>query len=169
MKPQGIDWSVFKELSWWHWLASVALLAMHLFAGLPYAIPTAAALCLVMAGYYGLRLRGLRPGPVQIRLVYVAMLFIGMLPGAGWLYWSQLIGTTFRVTCGYCLLARLLSLMPWNRIAAPSAGDVLRTLIAPLDGALIRFSQTYANGLSCSVRLMTVTDSATPAPRVARG
>lgn len=32
-----------------------------------------------------------------------------------WVHWVQVIGTTAMVTAGYCLLARLLRLAPFNR------------------------------------------------------
>ena len=109
-----MDTSVLRDPSWWHWAATIPLLACHL-AGHAWAIDLAVVLCAVMAGYYYARLRTVRPLPVQLRLAYLALLLVGMIPSMGWLHWVQLVGTTAMVICGYCLLGRLLSLLALNR------------------------------------------------------
>ena len=56
------------------------------------------------------------------------MLLAGLWPPLSFLHWIQLIGTTARVTTGYCLLARLLSLLPWNRSEKLSGRLIVRRL-----------------------------------------
>jgi len=73
------------------------------------------------------------------------MLILGLWGPLHWIHWVQLAGTTARVLVGYCLLARTLSLAPWNRrqtvsfalirrtflslqAAVPSCGDVFRRM-----------------------------------------
>ena len=89
--------------------------------------------------------RDLTSFPVQVRVAYLAMLIAGLWEPFQWMHWMQLAGTTARVLIGYCLLARTLSLAPWNRsqpmsfalirrtflslrAAVPSCGDMLRRM-----------------------------------------
>ena len=57
-------------------------------------------------------------------------LLLGQWEPMSWIHWAQLIGTSARVLTGYCLLARLTSLMPWNRAQALSRQLVWDTLFS---------------------------------------
>jgi len=127
MHWRRFDPSVLHDPSWWHWVATVPLLAAHL-AGVPWALAAAILLCLLMAAWYAARLRAIQPFPVQIRLAFAALLLAGSAPGMSWLHWVQLGGTSVMVTLGYCLLGRLLMLAPWNRsmpLSLSLLGDAL--------------------------------------------
>jgi hypothetical protein len=118
-----------KEFSWWIWLATAgALLAGLVIA--PTFLLVAVAISVIQSVIF-LRLhRSLTPYPVQIRLAYTALLLLCLLPGLRWLYWLPTIGTFALVCFGYCLLARILSLAPWNRHAPLSRQLVQRTFLA---------------------------------------
>lgn len=122
--------------SWWHWALTVPLLAAHL-AGVADAIYLAIALCAVMAAWYLLKFRQLRPYPVQVRLAYLALLLIGTVPYMGWIYWVQLIGTSAMVLVGYCPLIRMLALAPWNRSEPFSLRLVKHVIVASRSGGLL--------------------------------
>jgi hypothetical protein len=47
-------------------------------------------------------------------LAYLGLLVICYPAPMRWLYWLPTVGTFALVVFGYCLLARFLSLMPWN-------------------------------------------------------
>ena len=53
--------------------------------------------------------------PMQVRIIYFAFLVLGQHPYLRWINWIQLAGTTALITVDYCPLARMLSLIPWNR------------------------------------------------------
>ena len=138
-----------RRISWWYWLATVPLLGLHL-AGLPWALPAAMALCAVQALHFAVEDRSLVTFPVQVRLGFLALLLAGAWEPLRFVHWVQLVGTTAFVLTGYCLLARLLSLLPWNRTEpftlslavrvlsqAPRLGNVLHGMqreVAPAAG-----------------------------------
>lgn len=122
--------------SWWHWAATVPMLAAHL-AGVAGAIYLAIAVCAVMAAWYLLKLRQVRPFPVQVRLAYLGLLIAGFLPAMHWIYWVQLVGTSAMVLAGYCPLARMLALAPWNREERFSWALLKAAVVAPRAGGLV--------------------------------
>jgi hypothetical protein len=122
-----------RTIGWWYWLATVILIAGSL-AGVPGAIGAAIAVCVVQAAHFGAEDGGVS-FPVQIRLAYLGMLLAGLWVPLRFLHWVQLVGTTAFLLTGYCLLARLLSLMPWNRAEPLTAALVRRELFsAPTRG-----------------------------------
>jgi hypothetical protein len=81
--------------------------------------------------------------PVQVRTAYLSMLVAGLWEPFHWVHWLQLAGTTARVVIGYCLLARTLSLAPWNRRQPLSPDLITRTFLSiqatvPPCGAVFR-------------------------------
>jgi len=135
-----INADVFKDPSWWHWAFTVPLLAAHI-AGNPYAIESVIVLCAVMSGYYFARIRAIKPFPVQLRLAYLAWLVCGLIPGFQWMHWIALLGTTAMVTVGYCPLARMLRLLPFNRNEPLTAGLIWRSFFQdPCAGGLVRWA-----------------------------
>jgi hypothetical protein len=69
--------------------------------------------------------------PVQLRVAYTLLLIICLFPPMRWIYWVPAVGTFTLVIFGYCLMARMLSLLPWNR-AEPITVDLLRrTFLSP--------------------------------------
>jgi hypothetical protein len=132
------------DLGWWHWFVTVGLLGAGLF-GWPAGIYVAILLCAVQIGHVIWLTRDVTAFPVQVRVAYLAMLISGLWGPLQWIHWMQLAGTTARVLVGYCLLARTLSLAPWNRwqpvsfaltrrtflslqAAVPSCGDMFRRM-----------------------------------------
>lgn len=102
------------DLGWWYWFLTVSLLGAGL-SGWPTGTFLAIALCAVQI-IHAIRLtRDVASFPVQVRISYLAMLIAGLWEPLQWIHWLQLAGTTARVLIGYCLLARILSLAPWNR------------------------------------------------------
>lgn len=79
----------------------------------------------------------LRALSVQVRATFVLLICVALwLPGMQWLLFVPLIGVAARLTTGYCLLARLVWLLPWNRQQPLTAQLLRRTLFsAPTAGA----------------------------------
>ncbi len=124
----------------WYWLVMVALLGAEAL-GWAAGGPAAMALGGVQVLHYRWRERALRAFPVQVRLAYLVLLAAGLWPPLAFVHGIQLAGTLALVLGGYCPLARLLALAPWNRpqplslrllgrafISRPSAGTILESL-----------------------------------------
>ncbi len=78
--------------------------------------------------------------PVQVRVVYVVWVAIGTyVPYMGWLMWITTIGLATNLFLGYCPLARMLLLLPFNRRESLS-WDVMRRIFLspPINGRLIQ-------------------------------
>jgi hypothetical protein len=52
--------------------------------------------------------------PVQLRAAYLLLMLICYLAPMSWLYLLPTVGTLAIIDLGYCLMARVLSLLPWN-------------------------------------------------------
>ena len=129
---------LYRSMSWWYWLATVALLGAAL-AGVPIAMAAAVGLCAVQAVHYGVQEGSLSAFPVQVRLAFLALLLAGLWEPLRLLHWVQFVGTSAFVLFGYCLLARLLSLLPWNRTERLTPVLVRRTLLsAPSQGSVLQ-------------------------------
>lgn len=102
------------DLSWWYWFLTAILLATGLFVR-PEGTLLAMALCAVQIAHVIWLTRDVTAFPVQVRAAYLALLIAGLWEPLQWIHWMQLAGTSARVLIGYCLLARTLSLAPWNR------------------------------------------------------
>ena len=137
MRRPILDRQVLADASWWHWALTILLVAAHL-AGQPWALAVAMGLCAAVGGYFWYRLRQFQPYPVQVRIAYLGLLAVGMLPWMQWIYWVQLFGTIAMVTVGYCPLIRLLSLIRPNRTEPLTPSLVWRVFMKePCTGGLL--------------------------------
>lgn len=88
--------------------------------------------------------RNLVAFPMQVRLGFIALLMLGYAPWSGWIHWVQLAGTTALLTVGYCPLARLLCLLPWNSPQPFSWGYARRVIFSPpCDGSIVEAVPTH--------------------------
>jgi hypothetical protein len=118
-----------RDLAWWYWVLTSGLLA----AGItrwPWGIPLAIFLCAVQIIHFWRRTDGITTFPVQVRITYLLLLAAGLWTPLQWIHLMQLIGTSARVLIGYCLLARTLSLAPWNRVEPLSVPLVRNTFFS---------------------------------------
>jgi hypothetical protein len=123
-----------QKATWWVWLVTATLLAVGL-AGHDAGFHAAIALSVAQCGWFLQKHRAWSPYPVQIRVAYTACLIMYLLPGLRWMFWVPMLGTFALVVFGYCLMARLLSLMPWNRTVPVTAQLLARTFFtAPVLG-----------------------------------
>jgi len=118
-----------RDLAWWYWLLTVGLLAPGI-GRWSWGILLAMFLCAVQIIHFRWRTGSITAFPVQVRLAYLGLLAAGLWPPLQWIHLVQLIGTSARVLVGYCLLARTLSLAPWNRVEPLSASLVRRTFFS---------------------------------------
>jgi hypothetical protein len=75
----------------------------------------AIALTLLQAAFFWNRERSLAAFAVQLRIAFAILIGISFVPSMRWLYWLPTVGTYAMLVFGYCLLARCLALLPWNR------------------------------------------------------
>lgn len=117
------------DLGWWYWFLTVILLGAGL-SEWPTGIFLAMVLCAVQIIHVTRLTQDITAFPVQVRIAYLAMLIAGLWTPLQWIHWMQLVGTTARVLIGYCLLARALSLAPWNRRLPLSLALINRTFFS---------------------------------------
>lgn len=128
----------FRRIGWWYWLGTAPLLSWGLM-GNPIGFVLAIALTVVQLAHFIVRERRLDAFPVQLRIGYLLLLLLALPGPMQWLYWLPGIGTWAQVLFGYCLLARVLSLLPWNRQQPLGARLVIRTLFSrPVRGSVVQ-------------------------------
>lgn len=120
----------FRQVSWWYWLATVLLLSAGL-AGWPEAFVWAIGLTMLQLLHFGTQEGSPAAFPVQVRIGYLLLLLVAFPEPLHVVYWLPMIGTWAQVLFGYCLMARMVSLLPWNR-GEPLSGALLRrTFLSP--------------------------------------
>ena len=126
-----------RRLRWWYWLATACLLAASLCgwdAGLWF---TMAFVAVQLAHYRALQ-GSMCAFPVQTRVAFLALLAVGSFPPLGFIHWMQLAGTCATVGLDYCTLARIMSLLPWNRTQPLTFRRVWRTFVSsPVRGSVL--------------------------------
>jgi len=119
----------YRELSWWYWTGTALLLVAGL-AGRRDALVLVSVVSVVHLLHFGIRNRSLAAFPVQVRLAYAGLTLAAQVDATQGLFVALTAGTLALVLFGYCPLARMLSLMPWNRQAPLSWALVLYTAMA---------------------------------------
>jgi hypothetical protein len=119
-----------EDTAWKFWFYTTILL----FTGI-YFIPLLLWWAVLLSGFQVVFYWQERHSPedlaVQVRICYLALMVAGFVPGYGWIHTVQLVGTTVMVTFGYCIIARVLALMPWNRQAPLDVATLNRILLSP--------------------------------------
>ena len=126
----------FNKISWSLWLVTVVFLSAGLY-GIVEGFYAAITLTVLHAGLSLNRERKLTAFPVQVRVAYLGLLLLGLVPYMGLIYWIPAVGTWAMLLTGYCPMARIMSLMPWNRNSWPSLADIHTTVFsAPIKGSV---------------------------------
>jgi hypothetical protein len=148
-----------QDWTWWVWLVTACLLLVGLM-GMPKAFPATLLLSIAQFILFLARERAFKAFPVQLRLAYTLLLTICLLPPMRWLYWLPAVGTSALVIFGYCLMARMLSLLPWNR-AEPITSDLLRRTFLSRPRLLDRADSVSSAG--CGTSLCSIEAQVEPA------
>ncbi|MFP3874595.1 MAG: hypothetical protein ACLFQT_10350 [Thiohalophilus sp.] len=114
----------YRTLSWWYWLVTAGFLSAGVLGWVP-GFYVAIGITVFQLIHFLLRERRLAAFPVQVRLGYLLLLLIALPAPLQLIYWIPTIGTWAQILFGYCTMARLVSLLPWNR-AEPFSADLLR-------------------------------------------
>lgn len=128
----------YRTLGWWYWLATVCFLTAGM-AGWPIGFHLAIGLTVFQLIHFAIRERRITAFPVQVRFSYLLLLLIALPEPLQYVYWVPTIGTWVRVLSGYCTLARMVSLLPWNRHEALSLGLLRQTFLsAPVRAGILQ-------------------------------
>jgi hypothetical protein len=127
---------VSRRAIWWAWLFTVVALGVGRTAwapGIAVAMASTAMQSVLLA-----RARGSTALAVQVRLGYLALLVLGCWPPLHVLHGLQIAGTAVLLAFDYCLLARLISLLPWNRRAPLTLARLRATFLTPpVSGSIV--------------------------------
>ena len=118
------------DYTWWMWFS----IACCLLAGLlvnPIYFLFAIIISTIQALFFLVRERSVTSFPSQLRLAYWLLMVVLYIPQLRFLYWVPAIGTLVLCFSGYCLLARSLSLLPWNRTSPLTLQEFVRTITVP--------------------------------------
>ena len=128
----------YKEVSWWYWLATIPMLVAGIY-GVTEGFYAAIGLTTIQVVHYLYKEKSIAAFPVQVRTGYLVLLVVGQLPYMFWIYWIQIAGTSAMVMFDYCPLARILSLMPWNRGEPFSINLMIHTFFSrPVQGNIMQ-------------------------------
>ena len=127
----------YRASSWWYWLATVGLLTAGV-SGWAAGFLLAIGLTVFQLVHFGMRERSLTAFPIQVRVGYLLLLLVALPQPLQLIYWIPTIGTWARVLFGYCMMARMVSLLPWNRREVVSMDLLKRTFLsAPVRGNVL--------------------------------
>ena len=127
----------YKDHGWWYWLASTVCLWVAVTVN-PFAYEVALIIAVVQLVHFSFAEGGLTKFPVQIRLGYLSFLLLSMPESMQWLLWVPAIGTLARVLFGYCIMARMLMLLPFNRQITLSWNFIKEAFLkAPIRGYIL--------------------------------
>ena len=147
------------DWTWWAWTITTVLLIVGL-SGHSLAFVGAMAVTAGQGLVLLVRDRSLAAFSVQLRAAYLLLLLIAYPPPMRWLYWVPTVGTFALIIFGYCLLARLLSLLPWNSRDAYTLARLRRTFFTAPD--LDRVKINPAAATSCAGGLCTIEAQVAP-------
>jgi len=128
----------YKQVIWWYWLVLACLLAAGV-SGYTTGFILAIGVAALQLVHSVLSEQSLTAFPVQVRFWFLAYVLAAIPQPMQIIYWLPAVGTWARAIFGYCILARTLSLLPWNRQVPFSTGLLLRTFFSrPVRGSILQ-------------------------------
>ena len=124
-------------IAWWYMFATYVLIWCAILADASF-IYAAIALCLAQVIHFGIEDKNFFSFSCQVRYVLVAILLAGLWEPLDWIYWVPVAGLTVRLTTNYCLLARLVSLLPWNHRESLTGNFFRQTIFSKPTRGIIR-------------------------------
>lgn len=120
----------YRTLAWWYWLASTLSLNLTVLGIYP-AYTIAIGIALVQLVHFLIRDHGHPSMTVQIRSGYLLVLLLALPDYMQWFLWVPAMGTLARVLFSYCLMARMLVLLPFNRKEVLTFAFVKKAFLTP--------------------------------------
>lgn len=128
----------YKQLNWWYWFVTACLLTAGV-AGYQIGFLLTIGLSLFQLIHFTIREQSMTAFPVQVRFWFLVLVLALYPEPMQIVYWLPLAGTWARSIFGYCLMARLLSLLPWNRRAPFSLKLVMKAFFTrPVRGNIMQ-------------------------------
>ncbi len=128
----------YKQIDWWYWFATACLLTAGV-AGHATGFVLAIGLSGIQLIHFTMREHSLSAFTVQVRFWFLVLVLAAWPEPMQIVYWLPVAGTWTRSIFGYCAMARLLSLMPWNRHVPFSFGLLMRTFFSrPVRGSIMQ-------------------------------
>lgn len=128
----------YKAIAWWYWLVTASLLSAGVL-GQPAGFHLAIGLTVFQLIHFIVREGSVSAFPVQVRFWYLMLLLVALPGPMQLIYWIPTIGTWAQVIFGYCAMARLVSLLPWNRKESFSGALLMRTFLSrPVRGNILQ-------------------------------
>lgn len=128
----------YRDISWWYWLVTVSFLTAGV-SGWPTGFLLAIGLTVFQLIHFTIREGNITAFPIQVRFGYLLLLLVALPDQLQLIYWIPTIGTWAQILFGYCTMARMVSLLPWNRNEAFSVDLLKRTFFsAPVRGNILQ-------------------------------
>jgi hypothetical protein len=118
-----------QRLDSWCWLATASFLTVSL-AGYTPALGFAIGVVAIRVLHLVVRTRSMSAFPVQVHAAYLLLLAVGSSSTLAFIHWNLLVGTWAFIITNYCILARCLALLPWNRSGPLTWSGIGHTLIS---------------------------------------
>lgn len=123
-----IEW---KKVTWWYWLVSAICVSFGVLFGNSFGFYLLIVLCFAQLVHFGIEDKTFLSFTVQLRVAMLGLSILFYWEPLRALYWIPFFGLWANVLLGYCLLARLVSLAPWNRKEPLTVNLVKRTIFSP--------------------------------------
>ena len=126
----------YKDIGWWYWLVTAGLLTYGV-SGNSIGFMLAIGLTIFQLIHFVIREKSITSFPIQVRFWYLILLIVALPEPLQLIYWIPTIGTWAQIIFGYCTMARLVSLLPWNRNENISFSLVKKTFLSrPVRGSV---------------------------------
>jgi hypothetical protein len=128
----------YKQLNWWYWFMTACLLTAGL-AGHRIGFELAIGLSAIQLVHFAIYEQSITAFTVQVRFWFLLLVLAAYPEPLQIIYWLPAAGTWARSIFGYCLMARTLALLPWNRRVPFSVSLVLQTFFSrPVRGSILQ-------------------------------
>jgi len=126
----------YKDIGWWYWLVTAVLLSLGIM-GNPDGFLLAMGLTVFQLGHFYINEKSIGAFSVQVRFWYLILLIVSWFEPFQLLYWVPTIGTWAQIIFGYCAMARIVSLFPWNKEEKFSMNLLYKTFLSrPVRGSV---------------------------------
>lgn len=128
-----------RDLAWRYFVVTEFCLIAYLIKSRIEWIYVAIGISCIHLLHFSVREKSLITFPVQVRIAFLIFLTVGLIPALNFIYWIPAFGLAAVILTGYCFLARVLSLLPWNRREAISWKLLKRTFFSkPVKGSILQ-------------------------------
>lgn len=128
----------YKQIIWWYWLALACLLTAGV-SGYEAGFTMAIGVSVLQLIHVLISEKSATAFPVQVRFWFLIYVLAALPEQMQIIFWLPVVGTWARSIFGYCVLARTLSLLPWNRLVPFSGELVIKTFFSrPVRGNIMQ-------------------------------